>query len=233
MQVGIALVGMSSIFSGEGSSTHVVSTEQMLMGMGLIVLSQVRPRGPRMRSAFFSATRVWACGCARHGRGIRRTRITRPKPPPRVIHARRALPPTTHTLAQAVQAAQLTFEDFFMADLNMDPMKIVGFEGLFGSALMICVMLPLAQLLPGPEGKGLHEDSFDTLAMIRNSGTLKAVLGVDMFALLAYNMWAGGELRGEGGGAWACRGTPHAGTHAACIQTQTYTHTSTNAQPQH
>ena len=173
MQVGIALVGMSSIFSGEGSSTHVVSTEQMLMGMGLIVLSQVRPRGPRMRSAFFSATRVWACGCARHGRGIRRTRITRPKPPPRVIHARRALPPTTHTLAQAVQAAQLTFEDFFMADLNMDPMKIVGFEG------------------------------------------------------------GGGVLGGVGGGAWACRGTPHAGTHAACIQTQTYTHTSTNAQPQH
>jgi drug/metabolite transporter (DMT)-like permease len=70
---GIALVGMSSIFGGEGSSTHVVSTEQMLAGMGLIVLSQ------------------------------------------------------------AVQAAQLTFEDFFMADLAMDPMKIVGFEGVFGT----------------------------------------------------------------------------------------------------
>jgi hypothetical protein len=39
--VGIALVGMSSIFSGEGSSTHPVSTQQMLAGMGLIVLSQV------------------------------------------------------------------------------------------------------------------------------------------------------------------------------------------------
>jgi hypothetical protein len=38
--VGIALVGMSSIFGGEGSSTHPVSTEQMLAGMGLIVLSQ-------------------------------------------------------------------------------------------------------------------------------------------------------------------------------------------------
>ena len=40
----------------------------------------------------------------------------------------------------------------------------------------------------GPEGRGLHEDTFDTLAMIRHSRALQAVLGVDMFALLAYNM---------------------------------------------
>jgi hypothetical protein len=41
MQVGISLVGMSSVLSGEGSSTHKVSTEEMLLGMGLIVASQV------------------------------------------------------------------------------------------------------------------------------------------------------------------------------------------------
>ncbi|GBF91089.1 hypothetical protein Rsub_04758 [Raphidocelis subcapitata] len=125
---GIGLVGMSSIFSGEGSSTHPVSTDQMLMGMGLIVASQ------------------------------------------------------------AVQAAQLTFEDFFMADLAMDPMKIVGFEGVFGTLLMVFVMLPIAYFLPGGEGTGLHENTLDTLTMIKNSGSLKAVLLIDMFALLAYNI---------------------------------------------
>ena len=75
-----------------------------------------------------------------------------------------------------------------MADLRMDPMKIVGFEGVFGSALMLAVMLPAAQLLPGPEGVGLHENSWDTLAMVRNSRPLQAVLVIDMVALLAYNM---------------------------------------------
>eukprot|EP00198_Chlamydomonas_reinhardtii_P009570 XP_001698907.1 predicted protein [Chlamydomonas reinhardtii] len=40
--VGISLVGTSSILSGEGSRTHVVSTQQMLMGMGLIITSQRR-----------------------------------------------------------------------------------------------------------------------------------------------------------------------------------------------
>jgi hypothetical protein len=91
-------------------------------------------------------------------------------------------------LSQAVQAAQLTFEDFFMADLAMDPLKIVGFEGLYGSALMLLVLLPLAQVLPGPEGLGFHEDSVDTLAMIRGSPALALVLGVDMAALLLYNV---------------------------------------------
>lgn len=126
--VGISLVGMSSVLSGEGSSTHKVSTEDMLLGMGLIVASQ------------------------------------------------------------AVQAAQLTFEDFFMADLAMAPLKIVGFEGVFGSIMMFGVLLPIAYYLPGPEGYGLHENSLDTLAMIKSSKGLQIVLGVDMFALLAYNM---------------------------------------------
>jgi hypothetical protein len=41
VQAGICMVGMSSVLSGEGSSTHKVSTEEMLLGMGLIVMSQV------------------------------------------------------------------------------------------------------------------------------------------------------------------------------------------------
>jgi hypothetical protein len=91
-------------------------------------------------------------------------------------------------LSQAVQAAQLTFEDFFMADLSMDPLKIVGFEGVYGSALMLGVLLPLAQILPGPEGLGFHEDSVETLRMIRGSPQLATVLAIDMAALLLYNV---------------------------------------------
>lgn len=75
-----------------------------------------------------------------------------------------------------------------MADLNMDPMKIVGFEGLYGMLLMVFVMMPIAYFLPGKEGRGLHENSLDTIEMVKNSKTLQAVLGIDMFALLAYNM---------------------------------------------
>jgi hypothetical protein len=60
-----------------------------------------------------------------------------------------------------------------MADLDMEPLKIVGFEGVFGTVFMVLLMLPAAYFLPGPEGLGLHEDTFDTLAMIRSSSALQ------------------------------------------------------------
>ena len=41
VQIGIALVGMSSLLGGEGSAQVEVSPSKMLLGMGLIVASQV------------------------------------------------------------------------------------------------------------------------------------------------------------------------------------------------
>lgn len=41
LQVGIAMVGISSLQSGSSSASHPVSEWQMLAGMALIVASQV------------------------------------------------------------------------------------------------------------------------------------------------------------------------------------------------
>lgn len=126
--VGICLVGVSSMLSGEGSASHPVSQRAMLTGMGLIIASQ------------------------------------------------------------CVQAAQITFEDFFMADLAIPPLKIVGYEGVLGAATMLLLVLPIVQRLPGVDGKGLHEDTVDTWHMITHSTVIASVLAVDMFALLMYNV---------------------------------------------
>ena len=47
---------------------------------------------------------------------------------------------------QAVQAAQITFEDFFLSTMDISALKIVGFEGLWGSLAMFLVMLPVVQV---------------------------------------------------------------------------------------
>jgi len=91
-------------------------------------------------------------------------------------------------LSQAVQAAQITFEDFFMADLAIPPLKIVGYEGLFGSLMMLGIMLPIVQHLPGKDGDGIHEDSVDTWQMIQNTPIIAVIVFLDMFALSAYNI---------------------------------------------
>lgn len=87
--VGIALVGASSVLSGQGGTAVAVTQGQIILGMTLIVMSQ------------------------------------------------------------AVQAAQITFEDYFMSQMAISPMKIVGYEGVVGASLMLFVMLPLVRLLPG------------------------------------------------------------------------------------
>ncbi|CAG9463959.1 unnamed protein product [Pedinophyceae sp. YPF-701] len=91
-------------------------------------------------------------------------------------------------VSQAVQAAQVTFEDFFMTDLDMAPLMIVGYEGMWGTLCMVGVLLPAVSFAPGVEGDGIHENSLDTLAMLVNSPLIRTIVLVDMFALLAYNV---------------------------------------------
>jgi len=50
-----------------------------------------------------------------------------------------------------------------MANLQIAPLKIVGYEGLFGTIAMVAIMLPVVQFLPGVDGTGIHEDTIETL----------------------------------------------------------------------
>lgn len=100
-------------------------------------------------------------------------------------------------------SSQVTFEDYFMSDMNMPAMKIVGYEGVIGTFLMTGLVLPVVYFLPGEEGQGLHEDTLETLHMIANSpgNVLALVLLVDVFALCMYNL-SGMQVTGE----WWTRG---------------------------
>mmetsp|Transcript_38230 Transcript_38230/g.83160 ORF Transcript_38230/g.83160 Transcript_38230/m.83160 type:complete len:450 (-) Transcript_38230:4544-5893(-) len=122
---GVTCVGMSSILSGSGSKEGE-SVDAVIMGMGLVVLSQM------------------------------------------------------------VQAGQVTFEDYFLANLNMKPMAIVGLEGLYGTLLMSLVILPAVYFLPGPDVGGRQENTLDSLELLKNGPIL--VLGLaQMFAMMMYN----------------------------------------------
>ena len=72
--------------------------------------------------------------------------------------------------------------------MEIDSAKIVGFEGLWGTILMIIIFLPIAYFLPGPEGDGLHENSLDTLYMIGHSGQLAGIMVASLISNLFYNI---------------------------------------------
>lgn len=56
-------------------------------------------------------------------------------------------------MSEAIHAVQLTLEDQFISQLHFQPLTIVGLEGLLGAALMLTVVLPIMQVLPGPGGR--------------------------------------------------------------------------------
>lgn len=48
-------------------------------------------------------------------------------------------------VGQFVQASQVVVEDYAMSDAGMAPLKVVGYEGLFGT-LAFAFLLPVAQV---------------------------------------------------------------------------------------
>jgi drug/metabolite transporter (DMT)-like permease len=124
--LGVACVGGSSLLSGAGAKDGE-SQEDVMYGMGLVVLSQM------------------------------------------------------------VQAVQLTFEDYFLADLRMAPLQVVGFEGLYGMLLMVFAVCPAIFFLPGSDVGGKLENSLDSIELIKSSKPILILCVCQACAMLMYN----------------------------------------------
>jgi len=90
-------------------------------------------------------------------------------------------------LSQMVQAVQLTFEDYFMADLNMKPMQVVGLEGMYGMVVMAVMVLPAVYFLPGPDVGDRQENSLDSFELVKSSNGIAMLVLAQMGAMLCYN----------------------------------------------
>jgi hypothetical protein len=90
--------------------------------------------------------------------------------------------------AQVVQAGQIVVEDFFMHDLVVSPVFVVGLEGMWGTILTCAIFLPATYYLPGTEGGGIHEDTLDTFEMLKNSATIVVFVIIYVLVILCYNV---------------------------------------------
>ncbi|KAG9397940.1 hypothetical protein AC1031_016357 [Aphanomyces cochlioides] len=83
-------------------------------------------------------------------------------------------------LACLTSAAQYVLEEIFMkknssklasADPPNPPLVVIGMEGIWGSLLMLVVVIPLAYVIPGSDN-GHIEDFLDSIEMMKNSASL-------------------------------------------------------------
>ncbi|DBA79121.1 TPA: hypothetical protein ACH3X1_008962 [Trebouxia sp. C0004] len=73
-------------------------------------------------------------------------------------------------------------------DIGTAPLQVVGYEGIFGCLAMFCVLLPIMQHIPGQDGSGLHEDSWEAWHLITHSSTLTYMVPTRVLSLLCYNI---------------------------------------------
>jgi len=82
---------------------------------------------------------------------------------------------------------QIITEEKLLKDVKLPPMLIVGFEGVWGTILMLLVGFPLVHNLPGSDS-GSVENVFDTVEMWRNNPTLLWLILLYIFSCSTYNM---------------------------------------------
>jgi hypothetical protein len=94
--------------------------------------------------------------------------------------------------SQLIRAVQVILEDYFLHDVDISPFLIVGMEGFWGIIGTACIFLPALQFRGGEAGNGVHEDTWDTLLLIKNNPTqlvwlilvLVSILGLNLFGML-------------------------------------------------
>lgn len=87
---------------------------------------------------------------------------------------------------QVVQAGQVVAEEYLMKEVDLPAMEIVGFEGLWGTLIMVLIVYPLLWVLPGDDG-GHLENPIDTIALLENNRTLLCVVLLFLFSCGTFN----------------------------------------------
>jgi protein-S-isoprenylcysteine O-methyltransferase Ste14 len=89
-------------------------------------------------------------------------------------------------LGQIVQAAQVIAEEWLMKDVDLPSMQIIGWEGIWGSLMMLGIVYPVLWILPGQD-HGHQEDLPDTFVMLSNNPQLFVCFMVYLFSCATFN----------------------------------------------
>ena len=73
-------------------------------------------------------------------------------------------------------------------DIKVPATLVVGMEGIWGLTIVSFIAMPIAAVLPGEEGGGVHENTLDSLVMISNNLVILGLLLGYVFSILVLNM---------------------------------------------
>ncbi|KAH3760359.1 Integral membrane protein [Pelomyxa schiedti] len=95
--------------------------------------------------------------------------------------------------SQLIQAGQIVTEEFLLKNLSLDPLRVVGYEGLWGTLLMVFIACPLAYVIPGTDYSTMPhnslENTIDSFMCMVTSADLIGCIVVFFVAVLLYNVY--------------------------------------------
>jgi hypothetical protein len=91
-------------------------------------------------------------------------------------------------LSQAAYSIKLSIEQYYTQQFRIPPMVVSGLESLWGFAIGAIVLLPVVHNIPGVEGRGIHEDAFDTFAQLQNNGCILLILSTSVMLECVYSV---------------------------------------------
>jgi len=86
--------------------------------------------------------------------------------------------------AQIIQASQIVIEEFLLKNISLNPVLIVGLEGMWGF-ISCAIVLVIVTFIPPP----IHEDSLDTLYMFFVNPNILGFGLLYMAVILCYNLF--------------------------------------------
>ncbi|KAL0227665.1 hypothetical protein RCL1_003808 [Eukaryota sp. TZLM3-RCL] len=91
-------------------------------------------------------------------------------------------------VAQEFWSLQFVVEEHLLQKLDATPTRVVFYEGVFGSSLMVSTFLPALQLLSGPDS-GSQENSIETLQLLVLNPVLIVLIVLFIVVVLFYNIY--------------------------------------------
>lgn len=89
-------------------------------------------------------------------------------------------------LSEVISAAVSVAEEWLLKDVALPAMQVVGWQGTWGTLMMLCVAYPLLGSIPGSD-HGMVESPGDTLVMLGSSPYLQGLVIVYMISISFQN----------------------------------------------
>lgn len=89
--------------------------------------------------------------------------------------------------SQIIQAGQMVGEEYLMKEVDLEAMEVIGYEGMWGSLVMLILVVPVLYFWPGGDA-GCQENIIDTITMMSNSSELLVAWCLLFASCLIYNL---------------------------------------------